>query len=452
MDNAEYPRVLVIAANPLNEEFNNGLTMLNLFREWPSSSLCQIYAVSATEIQPDFSVCNQYWRISLGSCLAGIVGIHRYLSVTPEAPRKRIGGVAAPPTAGRNLIHALARNKLMLFVFELLRDRIYSDRAMISQSLVNYLDRFRPEVIVGAVGNNIVMRLVLKLANKYNIPSVPWFGDDWIVARHRGVPFSGGWRRREDNLLRQLLASSPVRLVICDAMGAEYSSRYGGVFLTVANLLESARYNPAYEGDSGSLVRFNFFGGLHLGRWKSLRRIAQALDYLYAEEGLNAELGIQTHPHSFAEYGACFKNAACVRVKEFVPYGRVPDELRKSEVLVYVEPFGQDDLEMTRLTFSTKLPEYLMAGRCILAFGPPTSASMRFLQEGGCGIIVGNDDIALLTNAIRRLILDCDYRRGFGETGRALGVERFDAVKQRKVFRDLLSSAIADHARGNRTP
>lgn len=357
------------------------------------------------------------------------------------------GGVA-PRSPARRLIYSLAQSKTMLFLLELLRDKVYSDRAMISQELVDYLDRFQPEVIFGGVGNNIVMRLVLRLAKKYRIPSVPWFGDDWVVARHRGVPFSNGWRRREIDLLRQLLASSSLRFAICDAMASEYSLRYGGNFLTLANLIDSGRFDPSYEDNAKPLIRFNFFGGLHLGRWKSLQRVAQALDYLRSEEGCNVELGIQTHPQSFTKFSNCLKNYACVVVKEFVPYELVPEALRKSEVLVYVEPFGQDDLESTRLTFSTKLPEYLMAGRCILAFGPPTSASMRFLQSAGCATVVGTDDVSMLTDAVRRLIVDHGYRRACGEVGRALGLEKFDAVKQRTVFRHLLSSLIAGYARG----
>ena len=43
MENIKFPKVLIISHNALSKRFNNGSTILSLFKFWPEENLAQIY-------------------------------------------------------------------------------------------------------------------------------------------------------------------------------------------------------------------------------------------------------------------------------------------------------------------------------------------------------------------------------------------------------------------------
>ena len=64
-----------MCGNPISAERNNGVTMLNLFRDWPRERLAQVNIESATAIPPVGSVCCNCWKLTPGSVLIGRLGI-----------------------------------------------------------------------------------------------------------------------------------------------------------------------------------------------------------------------------------------------------------------------------------------------------------------------------------------------------------------------------------------
>jgi hypothetical protein len=70
--------------------------------------------------------------------------------------------------------------------------------------------------------------------------------------------------------------------------------------------------------------------------------------------------------------------------------------IREADVLVHVESFDRNSIESTRLSVSTKIPEYLAMGRPVLAVGPPDVASMEFLRDAACCVTsIGSIDAAV---------------------------------------------------------
>src|SRR4051812_7109787 len=93
----EYPRVLVICCNPFSRTRNNGLTMLNLFRNWPRDNVAQVYIESATSLAPDLSVCRNYWKLSPRSALQSALGSHPDLALDIGHVTTLVQETARPP-------------------------------------------------------------------------------------------------------------------------------------------------------------------------------------------------------------------------------------------------------------------------------------------------------------------------------------------------------------------
>jgi glycosyltransferase involved in cell wall biosynthesis len=117
--------------------------------------------------------------------------------------------------------------------------------------------------------------------------------------------------------------------------------------------------------------------------------------------------------------------------------------LRRANVLVHVESFGSAERQYTRLSVSTKIPQYMSAGRPILAYGPGDVASCQYVQDSSSGVVVGRQDRQDLTDALRRLCADADLRARLGRQGWLTAIDKHNAETVRERFRAVLAGAAA---------
>jgi glycosyltransferase involved in cell wall biosynthesis len=108
-------------------------------------------------------------------------------------------------------------------------------------------------------------------------------------------------------------------------------------------------------------------------------------------------------------------------------------------VLLHVEAFDDTVRAYTRLSLSTKIPQYMSSGRPILAYGPGELASCRYIADCDCGRVVGVQDPLALAKATRELASDALVRLGLGRRGWQLACQRHNADKERERFRELLA-------------
>jgi hypothetical protein len=91
---------------------------------------------------------------------------------------------------------------------------------------------------------------------------------------------------------------------------------------------------------------------------------------------------------------------------------------------------------------STKIPQYMATGRPILAYGPDEAASYRYINEQGCGIVVGSQEFSELLEASRRLSQSLDIRQELGLRGWEIAAQRHSAPKVREQFRNVINEAV----------
>lgn len=93
-------------------------------------------------------------------------------------------------------------------------------------------------------------------------------------------------------------------------------------------------------------------------------------------------------------------------IESVVFHGAVSgSEVRKiqmdADYLVHVEGFSKDSISSTRMSFSTKIPDYLSTGNVMFAIGPSEINSILVLKERGAAVVV--DDISRLGSMIFKL-------------------------------------------------
>ncbi|MCX6624335.1 MAG: hypothetical protein NTY38_25390, partial [Acidobacteria bacterium] len=99
--------------------------------------------------------------------------------------------------------------------------------------------------------------------------------------------------------------------------------------------------------------------------------------------------------------------------------------IEESDILVHVESMNRVSRKLTRLSLSTKIPQYLASGRCILAVGPAEVASIRYIQDHEAGMVV--TDLETLRGNFETLISDPELRQRYALNGLRLAQRRHDS-------------------------
>ncbi len=427
MSSSAFPRVLVVNHASFNWSHCNGITLSNLFAGWPQDRLAAL-VLSPGEIADD--VCNRHWRLTRADILRALAG--RPPQDGPVAPCRADAVPPAAAPAPRTPAERQWRVPLGELVFRL--------PSVLSEDLQRWVRAFAPDVCFSMLGTGTAACVTTRLARLVGAPIVPFFTDDWLSTLY-GDLWARHWLRRSLRYwMGACLERAPLRFAASDEMAAEYRQRFGGRFEVVSNSISAADYPDQVPSPvTNPVLRFVYAGGLYLDRWQAIIEIGQALAALRAE-GLNAELLVYTSPDNAQSYREAL-DFPPVRLMGWLPPEDLPRVLMASDINIHVESFTPSHSVYTRLSFSTKIPQLLMAGRCILAYGPAGLASIRHLTRAGAGIVVERQDPQALREALRRLLTDSVLREDAGRAGRRVAMGRYEAASERERVRRLLNEA-----------
>jgi hypothetical protein len=436
---SKYPKVLVIDPTPFNRNRNNGIVKSNLFQGWPKERLAQ---VDYSNMQPGFDVCERYWRLRKLDIVKGVFGVTSLAEL--PTPQKVTSNIYDPslaflyedrPNIERNL--SVLSPQIRMVIGEV----ILRMPSLLSEPLLHWIDKFSPDIIFSVLSTGPIVRAVVKVSRLRNIPIIPYFTDDWVTTLYENHKLGWFLRHSLKYWFHECITRSPISLTPNNVMRTEYSSRYGGRFVAMhyPEELRQAVKKTALR-DEALPVRFIYIGGLTPERWVPLRQIGEALLDLRSE-GVNGELLVYTFPADIQKYGLNLTLEPVMRVMGTATPDNVVQLQHEADVLVHVESFHPVYHKWTALSLSTKIPQYLMAGACILAYGPGDVASMRHLSDSNVALTVGKEDPATLRFALMRLIKDEGFRQSLGKKAQEFAVEQHEATRQRELFRSYVVEA-----------
>lgn len=252
---------------------------------------------------------------------------------------------------------------------------------------------FEPAVIHSLLGGVRTMRLTLALSRFLELPIVPHFMDDWIANLFNQGQLGGRARSETEKVFGLIMDRSPVCLTIGSDMNAEFERRLGRPCVVVGNSVDLSDYSsaPAPPPAPGSPLTLSYIGGLHLGRDAVIERLMEAFEnsgssreqwvlrlFVPAEDEGRANRLAATFPRRATYMGN-------------LPPERVPDQLCSSDALLFLESSDPGLLSFTRLSVSTKVPQYLASGRPMLIIGPTEQGSVRELRRSPIAVYPGHE-------------------------------------------------------------
>lgn len=402
--------------------------MSNLFAGWPIDRIAQIYD---SPIAPDPAYCTKAWRFSsddIGAVRIAKNAVKRIQKMRNAQGRASREAAPQLPNSSSNDLGLLAAiGDVVPF--------------KAPPALCEWAADFAPDIIYTLLGGSRICELVLQLSEYLGKPIVPHFMDDWPSTIYESHRFRKLFRSVMSRRLKGVLRKTPIGLAIGSGMAEVMCVRYAKKFDYFMNCVECVRGDFVIKESTSGTVRFGYVGGLHLNRWRSLLSLAETIQLL-THSGESISLEICAPAKDIELYGSKFSAFSSILQLTSVSPDQVADALLSYDVLVHAESFLPEDSHYTKLSVSTKIPQYMASARPILAIGPDGLSSIQYVEQSRAGLIVTEEGAnAALTGAVHRLAQSKTLRNTFGQAGYRAALEHHDAGSERMRFASVLSRA-----------
>ncbi|MGC1460913.1 MAG: hypothetical protein WA802_01850 [Terracidiphilus sp.] len=438
-------RVLVVSHRAFNDKGGTGNTLAAFFKQWDSNAIAELYFHAELPCGPMRSKCSRYYRITDFDVLRSVLGQSSCGSAVdsgPMAEASRERGTS--PSDLQQRIYNVGRKQRSITM--LLRDAIWGMARWRTFELSRWLEEFSPEVVFLVGGEyTFAYRVACYVAESRALPLVVFLGDDvFCVSRFSLSPFFWMHKALIRRAVRHVLGSAARLFSACDLMGEEYRGMFGVDCTTLPTAC--GRIEPVPVWVARTPIELSYLGKVSLGRWSTLRRIGEALHEINAL-GQRAVLRIYTTERLEDRMVERLSIPGALEFMGGLDAAEVSRVLVKSDILVHVESMDKENRRLTRLSLSTKIPEYLASGRCILAAGPAEVASIRYIREHDAGMVV--TDMGSLRGELETLISSPELRRNFALNSVRLARQRHDSRIVTNLLETTLRDAISNKTRAS---
>ncbi|MEG0292980.1 hypothetical protein [Enterococcus sp.] len=419
-------KILVISNNTFSKTLNNGKTLASFFKGIHSSNIAQLYFSSEN---PDFDLCQNYYRISDKQILTSLF------------KSSHAGGIIDQEEfyKSKNNVDSYKYRKKNNFT-RLIREIMWKTKKWKSNELMNWVSRFSPDIIFFCAGDTaFTYDITEEIINFTGAKLITYITDDYILPRKKASLF---WQIRRNVIFKKMkkaLEKSSLFVTISEEMSKTYNVIFNKDSIVALNMTESMKLNNEIKNNKDKEIQLVYAGGLHFKRNETLKYLSGALEkYNRSTNGKKAILKIYSNEKPS---GRILKDLNIEGVSTFL--GGVDTEtlkikLNEADIPVHVESFDSISMESTKLSLSTKIPEYLSLEKPVLAVGPSEVSSMKYLQDCAFCIVDKNELYSKLT-----ILLDNEeIRKNLSRKAKEKYIKNHDPEKMRKKLQDKILSVV----------
>jgi len=385
-------KVLIISHNPLSRVNNNGKTLVSIFKGVPGDHIYQIYLNSDI---PDYSEDCHYLQLNEKQIISSV--LHG----------KNLCCQEISPTSDKVSSATIKVGAWGIHTKRLLREVVWKF-GFWKTKLNAWLKGKQFDVVFFMAGDGMfaydVYRFVLECVSA---KGCLFFTDDYIIGKTSHSPVALLRQRLLKRKIRKILRITKEMYVISDEMQEAYYKLFGLQGCVIRNFsVEKKVQNEEKKFRQNRSLNMVYAGGLHYNRWQVLAQIANALQEVNRFGNGDCQLKIYSSQNIPSEI---VEKISVEGISEFcgsATASQIADIYANADILLHVESFDKKAIASTKYSFSTKIPEYLSASKCVLAVGPAEVASIRYLRNFAC--VVCSD--AELGDVLTRLVNDNEYR------------------------------------------
>lgn len=376
---SELPKVMIVSRG-VWDDGGVSSTLSNIFRNYDSEKLSQIYIETK---KPNTKLCHKFFQISEFSLVKKL-----YKWRTRTGRRVDAEYIADTDTARKEASTMEYVREHRSFAYTVLRELLWHFNGWKSKELRTFIQEENPDV-VWLTGSPLILmnRLSKYVVKRSGKPYCIFEMDDVYSYRNCGSnPFKYIYRFFLRKRVRKLLQGSAQVFVISPKMKREFDGLFGIDSIVLTKGIDFTD-RPFEEKELSRPVDMVYAGQLIYGRLSTVEKLATVLDNINSNER-QIVLNIYTGTPVSEDVKERMSEKGSVVFHAPVPYTQIADIIRKSDVVLFTETFEEKKKNIARLSFSTKLTDYLSEGKCMLAIGPGDIAPMEYLVENDAAITV----------------------------------------------------------------
>lgn len=391
----EHPRVIVVMTTPYSTN-NSSRSLDSYFHYWEKARCRQIFS---RNWKPQKGHCEELFQIKDSDLLkkwlhrpVDIGTIYKYDELLEPGINQEIEESDLTSQG-----YKLGRSHTPMI--EILRGILWRKKYWCSNKLIQWLDDYQPELVFYNFTNNLFLqKIVLFIADRYDIPIVTAIGDDYYFNDKRSFsPAYHIFRRQYKILTEKVFSHKGSAVYACDKIRDKYNERFGldGETVYFNTDVKRKPFTPI------DLInpKIVYFGNIRLGRNHALLKIADALGRINP----SYKLEVYSNEQDESVFGV-LKVHPCVVWAGAIPYSSVMEITSACDIYVVAEGFREDDINFTRYSLSTKAADGLASGAAVLAYGPRESGLIDYLLKTNAATVCTEEDE--IEQTIRELLSD----------------------------------------------
>lgn len=422
----ERPKILIVARGAWDDNSGTSSTLSNIFSQYDPEKLAMIYVESKV---PNTKCCHTFFQIPEIKMLKQI--LHRSIEIGQRVE------LQLP-----NEEDVRSEEKMLTFVrghrsilFTWFRELLWLFGRWRSAALKDFISDFNPDVVWLDGSTNIFLdRLyayVLKVSCR---PGIIYLMDDNYtyesLTAHRYL-----YHYLHRSSMRKVVNMCKKVLVISPKMKREFDKLFhvDSTIITKGIDYSQLQYKEALPHTP---IRLLYMGQIIYGRDYTLAALLKELTVVNSKD-IKILLTIFTNNIVPKQLKKLADHCNGVKICKAVPYNEVQSVISENDVLLFMESLSRKYNRDARLSFSTKITDYLASGKCIFAIGPADSAPMEYFQAEDCAIIARDSE------GIKRglsLLSDSQTILEYGKKAFAAGKNNHD----KQVMEDRLNNVLKE--------
>ncbi len=423
------PRILVITVASWNSKVGSN-TWTSLLKNYDSENIANICI--RDEI-PDNKICSRYFSISENKVMKSVLkrNLKTGREIIPEFSEDNGEDLAAHNERYQKMQKKRRYSLLMA------RELVWKFGNWKTAELNAFLDSFKPDIILHSMEGYIHLNRIVEYAIKRTgAKAIGYIWDDNFTYKQSSDIGYKIYRFFQRSSLKSLAKKTSRFFAISD-MTKDEADKFFGIDCVV--LTKPLSVEPIVNyGEIQYPIKAVYTGNLMIGRDKTLARIVKAAKDINSQ-GTKIQFDIYTKTNLSDEIKNVLNCDYC-NIHAPVPQSEVLEIQRKSDMMLFVEDIDGKDAKIARLSFSTKITDYLSSGKCIFAVGCKETAPMQYFIKNSAAVVAANDNE--IKEKLEMLVNNLDLLSQCAEQSRKLGLENHSEERILSIFDTVIKSVL----------
>ena len=280
-----------------------------------------------------------------------------------------------------------------------LNEWLWMSRIWLNKSFKAFVQKNDPDIFFAFAYEPFSLWPIISYLKKHTKCKIVLFIADDVKGFHNQF----GWIRKGylNRRLRHCIESADKLYAVSDEMSKLYSDSF---HCDISTLYKGCDLTLSPRMTLNHPLRIVYAGNLLWGRDDTLSLLAKVLEKQNAN-GTKAVLEIYSSTVA-PELDKKLNIPGSSQLMGPRSYDEIKQIMHNADIVLYVESFVPESIELVRYSFSTKIIDCLQSGSQVLGIGPAGIASMNYLRKVDGVIVV--DDMEAVESEVEKLISNSD--------------------------------------------